>query len=180
MPSFLNMTVEPVALTGWATFAMAVVTFCLVIITVISTLWTHSHNKKTLELMKKAYEPTLSLDLCRETSYEAPGQQFWIIIRNDGNGSATKVELYYRFYIGKFKSGETSRVESEKDLAQGGPAVQIGSMAPGMERKRALFIPAIDAYAVHLEVRYDDVFDKRRKSSVKVFFEDVWGCNISF
>jgi len=63
---FVDLTIDSITL-------MAIGTIGLAIITTISTLLTHNHNKKvdeynkqTLEVMRKSHEPALSLDLWKK------------------------------------------------------------------------------------------------------------------
>ena len=165
-------------LQGLATLAMVGATFIIIVVTRYHNIQVDKHNVQTLELMKKTYEPTLSLDLCKfyESSHEGTFPQYRIIIRNDGNGPAKNVKLCYRFYIEQYKPGETSWVESEKDLEQGGPVVQIGSIAPGRELKRRVN-KTRNAYAVCLEASCEDVLGKSHECCCeKVYFDDAETC----
>lgn len=183
----MNLTVDPITLTGWATFAMAIVTFMLVIATAISTILTHRHNKKvdehseqTLEVMRKAYEPALSLDLWRKEKkvLSANGKKikpvYGITVRNDGMGPAKNVELHYRFYCMRIEPGKTWE-ESENDLEPHGPIFDIGNIASSREWEvRLVDITKEDVYAVHLEASCEDVFGKKNyELKRKIHLEDT-------
>ena len=183
----MNLTVDPIILTGWGTFAMAIVTFFGVIVTVTSTIVTHRHNKKvdehseqTLEVMRKAYEPALSLDLWRKEKkvLSANGKKthpnYGITVRNDGTGPAKNVKFYYRFYVERRELGETSWRESENDLELGGPIFDIGNIAPSREWEWRLNTIKEDVYAVHLEASCEDVFGKKNyELKRKIHLEDT-------
>lgn len=178
------MSLDPISLTGWATLAMAVVTFILAIAAFASICYTNKqnktvnkHNEQTLELMRKTYEPTLSLDLSRDRLGRP--RNYAIIIRNDGNGPAKDVELWYRFYIQQMDPAEDWR-ESENDLEPHGPVLRLGNLGPGTKLHRSTGRVEENKYAIYLEARYKDIFGLDYKSIVeKIYLDDVEDFDIS-
>lgn len=175
---------DPISLTGWATFAMAVVTFILAMAAFVSIYYTNeqngtvnNHNEQTLDLMRKAFEPTLSLDLSKDR--HGRPNCYEITVRNDGNGVAKKVKLCYCFYIQTEVSGETW-VESENDLESHGPILDLGNLGSGLKRYESTGEIDGNKYAIYLEARCRDVFGKECKFiNSKIHFDDAEEFDIS-
>ena len=126
----------------------------------------------TLDLMKKTYEPTLSLEFCK--GEPRVGISDRIIIRNDGNGVAKNVKVYYRFYIEQRVSGEMWE-ESENDLEDGAPILELGNLSAGRELRKFIHLKE-DAYAIRIQAEYEDVLGEDYKDYAKVYLEDAETC----
>ena len=176
--------------------AVAVGTICMAIGTLIlawttrkATTQSQKYNKEILEVMRKSYEPALSLELWKTTPgppYQVEGSDkipyiYGVTIRNDGMGPAKNVKLTcWQGYMPLPTETEEIWKESDKDFTDGPTFNDIVNIAPRRKcEKRLGDLKNVSegkgpVYAVTLQAICEDVFgNKNYEVKCKIHLDDA-------